>query len=73
MSVRFAEVCDPHHSLLLLHKARQSKSEAVTGYAERLYTLAHDAFVKLDKTVTESKLAGLFIDGLHHGYLQRRM
>ena len=38
------EVCDPCHALSLLHKAWQGKSKAVQVNAERLYTLAHDAF-----------------------------
>ena len=69
MSVRFTEVCDPHHALSVLHKLRQSKRETAQAYAERLYTLAHDAFTQLDKAVVESQLVGFFIEGLYHNYL----
>ena len=69
LSVRFTEQCNPHHALSLLHKARQSKSETVKVYAEKSYTLAHDAFAQLNKAVAESKLADFFIDGLYHDYL----
>ena len=54
LSVWYAEVCDPHHALSLLHKSRQSKSERVQIYTEGLYTLAHDAFAHLNKAVLES-------------------
>ena len=36
---KFSEVSDPTHAPSLLHKERQSKSETVQVYAERLYTL----------------------------------
>ena len=51
-----------HIMPLLLHKARQSKSETVQVYAERLYTLAHDTFAKLNNIVVESKLVGFLPD-----------
>ena len=57
----------------MLRKARQTKHETVQVYAERLYTLAHDAFAKLDKTVVESQLVGFFIDGLYHDYLRMKI
>ena len=38
----------------MLHEARQTKSESVHVYAERLYALANDAFAKVDKGVVES-------------------
>ena len=47
LSVRFAEVSDPHHAFTMLRKARQLKHETVQVYAERLHTLAHDAFHKI--------------------------
>ena len=73
LNVRFAEISDPHHAFTMLHKARQTKHETVQVYAERLYTLAHDAFAKLDKTVVESQLVGFFIDGLYHDYLHMKI
>ena len=73
LSVRFAEVSDPHHAFTMLRKARQLKHETVQVYAERLYTLAHDAFTKLDKAVVESQLVGFFIDGLYHDYLRMKL
>ena len=56
LSLKFVEICDPHHALSLLHKARQSKSETVQVYAEKLHALAHDTFMKLNKAVVESHL-----------------
>ena len=69
LSVRFAEVCDPHHNLPLLHNTRQNKSETVHAYAERLHTLAHYTFMKLFKAVVESQLLDFLYDGLYHDYL----
>ena len=67
------EVCDPHHGLSLLDKMRQSKSETVQVYAEKLHTLAHDTFMKLNKAVVESNLVIFFIDGLYHNMLQMKI
>ena len=49
--IRFGEVNDSHHGFTMLHKARQTRSETVQVYAERLYALANDAFAKVDKDV----------------------
>ena len=57
----------------MLHKARQTKSETVQVYAERLNALANDAFAKVDKGVVESQLVGFFIDGLFHDYLRMKV
>ena len=46
-NIRFAEVCDSHHAFTMLHKARQTKSGTVQVYAERLYGIANDAFLRL--------------------------
>ena len=40
---------------------------------QRLYTLANDAFAKVDKAVVESQLVGFFIDGLYHDFLHRKV
>ena len=66
LNIRFAEVNDSHHAFKMLHKARQTKSDTVQVYAERLYALGNDAFAKIEKGVVESQLVGFFIDGLFH-------
>ena len=54
LHIRFAEVNYSHHAFTVLCKVRQTKSESVQVYAERLYALANDAFAKVDKHVVES-------------------
>ena len=73
LNARFAEICDPHHAFTMLRKSRQTKHETVQVYAEQLYTFAHDAFAKLDKTVVKSESVGFFIDGLYHDYLHMKI
>ena len=54
--------------MLLTCYIRQVKSKmSVQVYAEWLYALANDAFVKLDKAFAESKLVGFFIYGSYVG------
>ena len=71
--MRFAEVNDPHQAFTMLHKARQVKNESEQVYTERLYTLANDAFAKVDEAVVESQLVGFFIDGLYHDFLYMKV
>ena len=73
LNIRFAEVNDSHNAFTMLCKARQTKSETVQVYAERLYALANDAFAKVDKGVVESQLVGFFNDGLFHDYLRMKL
>ena len=73
LNIRFAEVNDSHHSFTMLCEVRQTKSETVQVYSERLYALANDAFAKIDKGVLESQLVGFFIDGLFHDYLRMKV
>ena len=54
LNVRFVEVCEPHHALSLLQKARQDKCETLHIYAERLYTSAHDTRLNLNKAMVGS-------------------
>ena len=54
LNVKCVEVNDPHYAFTMLHKARQVKHESVQVYAERLYSLANDAFTTVDKAVVES-------------------
>ena len=57
----------------MLHKAQQHKTETVQVYAERLYTLAQDAFEKTDKTLVKSQLTGFCINGLYYGFLYMKV
>ena len=61
------------YAFTMLYKARQTKSETVQVNAERLYTLANDAFAKIDKDVVESLLVGFFINDLFHDYLRMKV
>ena len=66
---KYAEVNESHHAFTMLHKSRQIKKESVQVYEERLYALANDEFVKVDKAVVGSQLVGFFIDGLYCDFL----
>ena len=41
---RFAEISDPHYAFVLLQKNKQKPEENVQLYAERLLSLADEAF-----------------------------
>ena len=65
LAFRFAEVSDPQHALALLQRARQKKGESVPVFAERLHTLAAEAFPDgRDAPAVQQQLIGILTDGL---------
>ena len=48
---------------------KQDRVKTVQVCAERLYTLAHDAFAQLNKPMVESQLVRFLIDRMYHNYL----
>lgn len=72
---RFSEVQDPQHAFCLLRAIKQTPGENVQIYAERLLTMAEEAFVghNGDLIVIERQLIGFFIDGLAHDFLKMKV
>lgn len=64
LSNRFSEVTDAQHAFLLLRKVHQKSGETVQVYAERLITLAADAFGNQQGPATQRQLIDIFVDGL---------
>ena len=76
LSKRFAEVTDSAHALLLLRKIKQRPGEGVQIFAERLLTLAEDAYAGLGDNsleAVERQLIGFFVDGLTHDYMKLKI
>ena len=64
LQIRFGEVVDPQHAMLLLRKVKQKSGEGIQVYAERLISLGDDAFRGQPNDIKEFQLIGYFIDGL---------
>lgn len=65
---RFGEVSDPSHALVLLRRVKQKPDENVQIYAERLISLAEQAYggqPQGNRDAAEAQLVGFFIDGLY--------
>lgn len=76
LTSRFAECTDPQLALQLLRKVKQQPGEGVQMFAERLLTLAEDAFNDPNaqaQDVIEQQLVGFFIDGLCYDNLKMRI
>ena len=75
LTSRFAEISDPHHAFALLRKIKQKPEENVQLYAERLLSLAEEAFTGQNGGVAaiERQLVGSFVDGLVRDYLKMRV
>lgn len=75
LTSRFAEISDPQHAFMLLRKVKQKSDENVQLFAERLLTLAEEAFTGQNGGIAaiERQLVGFFIDGLAHDYLKMKV
>ena len=70
---RFSEVTDAQHAFLLLRKVHQKPGETVQVYAERLITLAEDAFGNQQGPATQRQLIDIFVDGLSEDSLKLKI
>ena len=73
LAVRFSEVTDAQHAFMLLRKEKQKHSETVQVYAERLLTLAEDAFVGQQGAPIQRQLIDIFVDGLAEDQLKLKV
>ena len=67
LAARFGDIVDPQYALARLQKEKQRKDESVQFFAERLMTLAEDAFPDTDvrnDAAIERQLIQVFVDGL---------
>ena len=67
LSSRFSEVTDEQHALMLLRRVKQGPQEPVQVYAEKLLSIAEDAFQNQmgHAGQIEQQLINFFIDGLN--------
>lgn len=76
LAARFGDIIDPQYALALLQKEKQTKTESVQFFAERLMTMAEDAFPDGDPRndpAIERQLIQAFVDGLAHDFLKVRL
>ena len=64
LSARFSDISDKQHAFLLLHQIRQKRDENVPVYAERVYTLAAQAYDDMTSTEIQRQLVSFFENGL---------
>ena len=75
LKLRFAEIQDPQYAFSLLKTTKQRTDENVQIYAERLLSLATDAYENINGNLDyiEKQLVEIFIDGLSHDYLRLKL
>ena len=73
---RFGELTDRTLALSMLRRVKQDRNESVQIFAERLLSIAEDAFQgqgPADLNAIERQLVGFFIDGLAFDYLKMKV
>ena len=75
LTMRFAEISDSNQALKMLSEIKQHRDENVQCYAERLLSLASEAYNNQPGGVRAANrtLVGHFTDGLYFDYLQFKM
>ena len=75
LTMRFAEISDSDQALKMLREIKQKKDENVQCYAERLLSLAAEAYSGQYAGVraADRSLVGYFTDGLYFDYLQFKL
>ena len=75
LKLRFAEIQDPQYAFSLLKTTKQKTDENVQIYAERLLSLATDAYENIEGNLDykEKQLVEIFIDGLSNDYLRLKL
>ena len=75
----FSDCADSDHARSLLRTIKQGPFESVSGFSERLYNIAKDAFVGVDtdnreaNNLIQKELINHFIDGLKHDAVKYRI
>ena len=64
LAKRFSDVTDPQFALSMLRQTVQKKGENIQLYAERILSLAEDAFLGQGGDAIERQLIDTFVDGL---------
>lgn len=64
LAKRFSDVTDPQYALSLLRSIRQKSGENIQIYAERILSLAEEAFQGQGGNTVERQLIDTFVDGL---------
>ena len=73
LSVRFSDVTDAQMALSLLRQTRQNKGETIHNYAERILSLAEDAYHNQGGDAVERQLIDIFVDGLNNDQLKMKI
>ena len=75
LAARFSEIQDSQHAFTMLRQTKQKSGETVQIYAERLFSLAQEAFASQQGglAAVENQMIGFFVDGLMYDYLKMKI
>lgn len=73
LAVRFSDITDAQMALAMLRSVRQKHGENIQTYAERILSLAEDAYGNLGGDAVERQLIDIFVDGLQLDHLKLKI
>lgn len=73
LAVRFSDVTDAQMALSLLRQVKQKIGETIQNYAERILSLAEEAYNNQGGDAVERQLIDIFVDGLINDQLKMKI
>ena len=73
LTARFSDVTDPQFALSLLRKLKQKQGENIQVFAERILSLAEEAFLGQAGDMVEQQLIETFVDGISNDQLKLKI
>ena len=73
LALRFSDVTDPQIALTMLRSVKQKHGENIQIYAERILSLAEEAYNNQGGNAIERQLIDTFVDGLNNDQLKLKI
>lgn len=73
LASRFSDVANPQFALAMLRRVKQNHGEGIASYAERILSLAEEAFGGATNREVDRQLIDVFVDGLMSDQLKLKI
>ena len=73
LSVSFSDITDSQMAMSLLRQVKQKTGETIQNYAERILSLAEEAYDNQGGNAVERQLIDIFVDGLVNDQLKMKI
>ena len=72
-AIKFSDVTNPQMALSMLRRVKQKQGESIHNYANRILSLAENAYGNQAGNAAERNLIDIFVDGLLNDHLKMKI